>query len=294
MKTLTIETRNPIQPDKTRQFSAIMLGFITADALWDGGSANTKHTRPVYLALGGPETTLRPFIYNLKAGRKASVHDDLNNRYDRGSDWVETLKTGNYETLWQRGQNAHICTMLMPDLFALDPGMIDPERCAFASVAPEWWARKQDEKLLANRELCGRILAHADRLGLTSDRRSRPIPIPQPWSEELILSLVAQAGHFYLMLDKRTRRPLINDMAFAVQLYAAALHHGLASFWRKAGESLYGERWGYVKSWWGEGFTAENAHLIGFRQGVILVTSQANLDGFLANQIRLYREVSHG
>lgn len=293
---LTIEVKNPVQPDKTRRFAAIMLGYITADALWEGGAAvNKTARRPVYLALGGPETTLRPFIYNMKSGRKAALTNDINtSSFDRDANWVETLKTGGYETIWQRGQESHICTMLMPELFAIDPGMIEPERCAFASVAPNWWADAQMKVIAADHNLCGRIFRHAKAIGLMGDSNKRLIPIPTSWNEDIILDLLPQAGHFYLMLDKRTRRPLINDLAFAVQLYAAALHHGLASFWRAPGQSIYGEMWGYSKAAWAAGFVADNPQLLGFRQGVLLATSQNNLDGFLANQIRLYREVTNG
>lgn len=69
MKQLVIETKNPVQPDKTRRFAAALLGYVTADTLWEGGRALNKPARPVYLSLGGTEPQLRPVLYNLKSGR---------------------------------------------------------------------------------------------------------------------------------------------------------------------------------------------------------------------------------
>ena len=60
---------------KTRTFSVHLLGYLTADALWEpGGKGSTE--RPVWLAYFGTERESHPFTANLRAGRKATARGD--------------------------------------------------------------------------------------------------------------------------------------------------------------------------------------------------------------------------
>src|SRR5436309_4263130 len=68
--TLTIRTEPKKDPDaKTGTFSVQLLGFVSADALWEPGGNGSAY-RPVWIAYAGTEREAHPFTGNLRAGRK--------------------------------------------------------------------------------------------------------------------------------------------------------------------------------------------------------------------------------
>lgn len=280
MMQLTIEVQDKIKDNKSRSFSAILLGYIAAP-LWDGGTTDTNSIRPVYLSLTGTETSLRPFLANLKRGAKALMSDTKNgyvSRNDRTN--IECLRSAGYETFWHRmSDGAAVVTLYLPEVFAVDPGMIDPDRCDFLSMPPLWWCEKQS-RLLADKT--AEVIRHAAALGLTSlaGGKDRHIPIEKVYTNEQIVELIPMAGHFAMMLDRRTRRPLINDMRFSLQIYIAAFYHGLASV--PNGSSK-----------WSGPFKTSGTDRLGFATGTLVRVTHAKLDAFLAQQIAIYQEITH-
>lgn len=279
MMQLTIEVQDKIKDNKSRSFSAILLGYIAAP-LWEGAAADTMNIRPVYLSLAGTETSLRPFLANLKRGAKALLSDTKQgwvSRNDRTN--IECLRSAGYETFWHRHGDTAIVTLYLPEVFAVDPGMIDPDRCDFLSMPPLWWCEKQS-RLLADKT--AEVIRHAAALGLTSPAggKDRHIPIEKVYTNEQIVELIPMAGHFAMMLDRRTRRPLINDMRFSLQIYIAAFYHGLASV--SGGSSK-----------WSGAFKTSGTDRLGFASGTLVLTTHKKLDEFLAQQIAIYQEITH-
>ena len=279
MQNLVI-TSKPTADGKTRQFSAILLAYMRADMLWEGGQANTNNLRPVYLVVAGTENGLRPFLANIRAWRKAEVQSDTRRWSSRNATCMEVLKSAGYAYTWQRGDGArggkqHLVTIYLPTLFNVNPGMIDKEMCSFISAPPAWWVKEQDAAL--RRELpdvCTAVLRHARRLGFAD-------------SDDAILAALPQAAHYCMYLDRRTRRPLINDLAFCLQLYYAALEDGVAS--------TSSDKKGAFYHTWANTFECSNVERVGLAaRPVVTHVSQETIDDFLVKQVQLWNEVNHG
>lgn len=277
MKTLSIEDERS-KEGKGRKFRAAMLGYIRADMLWEGGMTATNNLRPVYLTLAGTESALRPFLANMRKGRK--VHIIREGSYRTAVDGrVELLKSAGYDFVWHRGKSLSLVTAYQVDLFNADPGMIDHETIKFISAPPRWWVDAQGEKLPAAD--VARVQAHLRRLGVGAQSGHLPLPIDL----DELRPFIAAAAHFSLYLDKRTRRPLINDLTFTTQLYLASLHHGAASY-----TNGYGWAWG-VHGWAvnHDHFDGYSLGKLGFFPPVVVSLSQDDMDRFLAQQIKLWR-----
>lgn len=147
MYTLTITP--PPAPDsgqKTRSFSAGLVAYVTADQLWDGGKATTDTIRPIWLQVAGTSGAIRPFVTNLQAGRVAAMTRTSASSSARSKPpRIELLRTAGYHWHWQRTAHGVIATAYLPEPVALDPGMIDPDRCAFVCLTPRWWVDQHGE-----------------------------------------------------------------------------------------------------------------------------------------------------
>ncbi|MES2384509.1 MAG: hypothetical protein V4593_08165 [Pseudomonadota bacterium] len=180
-----------IQPDpnagkKGRSFSAKLTSYVVADHMWDSGGGS--NIRPIWAQFVGSDAELRPFATNLKLGRKA---EPTQGRNRSPSDRLEFLRSANYQLAWQREVEGTILTVYHPDLFRLDPGMVDPAGVAFVMLVPQWWLAAQTLPAVGGAD-------------------------------------AARASLFAAYLDRRTRCPLVNDTAFYVQLLSAALEAGHA------------------------------------------------------------------
>lgn len=274
MMKLTIEVQDKIKDNKSRAFSAALLGYIAAP-VWESGMTDTgNNIRPVYLSVAGTETSLRPFLANLKRGAKALITDGdrYMSRNDRTN--IECIRSASYESFWHRMDNSVVVTLYIAEAFAVDPGMIDPARCDFLSMPTKWWCEKQ-LRLIAPSVVDG-VVAHAAALGLM-EKESRKRAV---YSEHDVVRFTPIAGHFAMMLDRRTRRPLINDLRFSFQIYAAALDQAIAAPSGGSGK-------------WSGSFKCFGADRLGFEPGVVVHVTHDKLDRFLAEQIAIYQETAH-
>jgi hypothetical protein len=293
------------QAVKSRQFSAELLAYVTADSLWPGGQADTDNLRPIWAMLGGSEQELRAFVANLQLGHLAAIPKE---GYSRSAPTrFEFLKSGGYRYVWHKvsgltfggqeggnspAQQLALVTIYQPELFRLDPGMVDPELCRFVMLPPLWWVERELARLREDEISCAHLLAHARALGL------------EGWGlgfeAEEILSQVPAAAYFAAYLDRRTQKPIPDSLDFYLQLYFHALREGIATLsLHPASANPYRndsakEAWG-----WARHKTAKNTsqsyleidtHLVGLASGVAVNVTQARLDKFLAEQVRLYFE----
>lgn len=207
---------------KTRSFSATCVAVVTADRLFDESGGKT--IRPVWAMFAGTEQMLRPFMANLRLGRKAEPHGN-----NRGGDSVrlEFLKGVGYQVAWQREEEGTLATIYHPDLFRLDPGMVDPTGINFVILTPADWAAQQD---VDTKE----VVDFVEGFRFPLDRT-------------VLEALVPTAYLFAAYLDRRTRCPLIADGRFYLQLLCGALDKGLASFPSNNIRYSYGNRhdWGH-------------------------------------------------
>lgn len=197
------------QESKGRQFSAYWLGGIIANSLWDGGSnASDTMERPVYCSFAGSDQELRAFTANILSGRRV-IFDQTG--YSRAKTaGVEIMKSGGYKTAWQREPEGSIVTFYLPQLFTLDPGMVDPETIRFIVQPSNQWLGSQT--LDPNP-----TIRHLSRMGF-------------PQSPEWITEWLPIACLWASYLDRRTARPLIMEPRFYMQLLLRMLLDGGCSF----------------------------------------------------------------
>jgi hypothetical protein len=199
MKELTIQTE---QKGKGRAFSASLVSYVEAAVLPRGNDT----IRPVYLALAGTENELRPFVANLRTGKKAEAGY-------RGRERFEVLKSSGFQCSWQRTPLGALVTLFAPDYFALDPGMVDPKGVEFIVLPAQRWLRESS------------------------------VEVPSFVPEDRAADVRHLAPLFIAYLDRRTRCPLIPDPRFYVQVLSHALDQGLACFSQTSG-SRYSRAWG--------------------------------------------------
>lgn len=132
MRTLTIESG---KGDKTRSFSAVLLGMVTCPRLVPSPDRDCK--RPLWMTLAASEAQMRAFVANLQDGRKAMMEGDKSKK-------IELLKSSGYVAATQREVEGALATLYLPDLVRLDPGMVDPEGAKFLMVVSRPWLNAQE------------------------------------------------------------------------------------------------------------------------------------------------------
>ena len=246
---------------KGRSFRGVLATGIVANGLFDEG-ASGETIRPIWALFLGSEAELRPFMANLKVGRKAEPFGGSSKKSD--GERLEFLRSVGFQIAWQREPEGSMVTIYHPELFRLDPGMVDPAGIKFVLLVPPHWEAQQK----VDRE---KALEHTARLGYTQGS-----------------DLVEAAYLFAAYLDRRTRCPLVADGRFYLQLLLAALDQGMASFPGSGLQYQYGYHdhpWGYHKSHW---LQAEGLQYIGNPKLISVKTSHEAFEIFLAEQVELY------
>lgn len=234
MKDVVIEPKT----GKGRSFRATLVGYVEClDVLPRQNDA----ARPLFLALAGSDNELRPFVANLRTGKKAEC-------WYRAREKYEVLKSSGFQVTWQRTPKGSLATLFAPDLFCLDPGMVDPKGVTFCLLPARTWLKPSD------------------------------VPVPSCVPADRVNDVRQLAPLFIAYLDRRTRCPLIPDPRFYVQVLANALDEGLAEFSRAERYSLK----------WAESSTFETYGLdeLGFGPALFFKTSHDRLEEFLARQVQ--------
>ncbi len=272
MQELVIQQKD--DDKKGRSFQAICLAVMTANALFP--EANGKTIRPVWAMFAGSDAQLRPFMANLKLGRKAEPRIE-SYRKQGDSERVEFLKTIGYYMAWQRETEGSIATIYHPDLFRLDPGMVDPSGISFVMLVPSEWEDRQA----------------VDREAAVSYVSAFRYPL----SPEKLHALVPAAYLFAAYLDRRTRCPLIADGRFYLQLLCAALDSGFASFPGSDVKYCYNHRsdWGINSK---QGFNiaiggydrihTPGIEVLSLRHAISFLAKHTDFEAFLAEQVAIY------
>lgn len=232
----------PQKEGKGRSFRATLLSYVEAGVLWPRGNDTF---RPVHMTLAGSDNELRPFVANLRTGKKAVAGY-------KGREKYEVLKSAGFQCAWQRHALGSLVTIFAPDLFCLDPGMVDPKGVSFVLLPSREWLKPSSVAL--------------------------PACVPEAQADDVR----ALAPLFIAYLDRRTRCPLIPDERFYAQVLANALEQGLATFSRK---TEYGNtEWGVH----GRGFREVGIEDAGYARGVLFHASHETLEAFLAEQVKTY------
>mgnify|MGYP001564961436 FL=1 len=250
---------------KGRSFQATLLAYALADSLWVGGCTGGDVTRPAWMLFGGSDSALRAFVANLQTGRKAV--NPFGRKWDNNEKF-EVLKSAGFQYAWQRTPIGSVVTVFLPDLFRIDPGMVDPKGIQFCLLPAKDWLQPADP---------------------TAEAHIRKLGVPKV-AEKMLSHALALAPIFIAYLDRRTRCPLIPDVRFYAQVLVASLTVGHASW---GIEAQYGERnWGENKSL---AFREHGTKDAGMMPGIVFKADHAEFETFLAEQVRIYFEqVGHG
>ncbi len=253
---------------KGRVFGATQVALVTADGLFPEG-ASGETIRPVWAMFAGTEAELRPFIANLRTGRKAEKPSNYSRR-GNNSERLEFLKSVGYQVAWQKETEGCLVTLYHPDLFRLDPGMVDPDGISFVLLVPSAWSAAQNLDPAT-------AVEHVQNIGC-------------PVDESLNLEALVPTAHlFAAYLDRRTRCPILADGRFYLQLFLSALDKRLASF---PGDNF---RWNaYDRDAWGynhlHGFNAQDLDKVGILHAISLRSPHEEFEAFLAEEVRIFFE----
>lgn len=200
MQELTIQS----ETKKGRAFSATMLNCIVANQFWPEGKINeTKVSRPVYASFAGTEAELRAFIANLRSGRKAQSANSSSYRWNHNT--FEFLRSIKYRFLWQKHQEGSICTVFLPDLFIIDPGIIESDEIKFIMLPTL--------ETIQNQVI---TISHPETISYYEKYHKNYGP-----------NEVALATLFSIMLSRRISLPYPADPKFFLQLYWACQERGI-------------------------------------------------------------------
>lgn len=252
---------------KGRTFRAVCLATVEADGLWAGGMTNTDDIRPVWAMFAGSENEMRPFMANLIVGRKALTPQRSWGRRKDGTR-IEVLRSAKFQTTWQKEIEGTISTVFYPDLFRLDPGMVDPQGIQFVVLPSREWVAKQHVDV-------GPVLKHLAKFSC-------------PLKEDQLAALVPISYLFAAYLDRRTRCPLLADGRFYAQLLIACLSTGYASW--SSDESYYREApFGVHRSL---GFREVGTSDVGLLPGIAFRSNHEQIEKLLAEQVTLFFEAT--
>lgn len=269
----------PREEGKGRSFGATCAALITAYGAFAEGCEG-KTIRPVWALFANTDSELRSFVANLKGGRKAQPPG-----YGKKGDEsrLEFLRSVGYQVSWQREAEGALATIYHPELFRLDPGLIDPRGISFVLLVPSDWSQAQDvDVATAVRHVVG-ISPHV--------------------GEERLSSLVSTAYLFAAYLDRRTRCPLVADGRFYLQLLVAALETGVASLpgsdIGRRGSMYMREEWGrhahhQFNVEIGTGYDGSGLHTIGLDHAISVLVKHPAFEEFLAEQVTLFFERTGG
>lgn len=231
-------------------FQAKMAAYILSSGFVDSG----KFHRPVFAVFMGSYTSIRPFIANAMLGKriKEGKHESF-----------EFLKSEGYKWTWQRHGEGVAVTAHLPEIFAVDPGMVDPKGIHFLFTLPDEYVRAQsfpEAPLVMAKLSCFKF------------------PVEDALSDKNWHSTFANAYAFATYLDRRTRSPIIADPAFYVYLYLMAIE---ARFLRVTDSSLFYNSYSPHDK-------AQGLEKLGL--GVVhkVYTSHTAFDEFLAEAVKVY------
>jgi hypothetical protein len=257
-RSLVIETD---EGKKGRSFKANLLGFVTADHLWEGGRTDSSAIRPIVLVVAASEAQMGPFVANLRGGRKAVEEQAF--RGARGGKRFELLRSAGYAFAWQRFPEGAVVTAYLPDLIRLDPGMVDPTGARFLLLPSAAWVDAER----AHVDVDG-LVAHVERLGLV-DCHGR-------LNADLASAIAPLASLFIAYLDRRVRAPIMPDARFHLQVLLACLCGGLAIC---AGRDGYGPP---------RAVEAERTEECGFGLPIAFRATQDAIESLLSEQVSLF------
>lgn len=260
----------PKKEGKGRTFHAVMLASVEADPIWSGGLSKSENMRPVWAMFAGSNQELQAFMANLTTGRLGLCSRVYGSYRPGKEDRIEFLRSARYQTIWQREEEGTVATIYQPDLFKMDPGMVDPSGIYFILLPSQEWFTAQT----------------LDVTPLTRHLESCGYALDQEWVD----NWGPVAYLFAAYLDRRTRCPLVADGRFYTQLMAACLQNKLASFAIKDHFSRDQEFGVHSLHNYHE-MGLEN---VGLRKGLVFSSNHSDFERVLAQEVETFFRVTGG
>ena len=267
----------PKEEGKGRSFRAMCLTMVQADCL-SPIAPNADVVRPVLAVFAAGDAELRPFVTNLQLGRKAEF--DGGGRRDKVR--VEFLRSGGYQVFTQRETEGAIATVCIPDLFRVDPGMVDPEAIRFITFPrASWLTQEPEDRAEANelRDTYRMMARHAASVGF--DHRT----------EARLMELAPLSYLFAAFLDRRTRCPILADGRFYLHLMLACLRDGLAGFARDkrgTGSAYYHDKRPFGLAAEFDSFVVEGGAEAGFGGAIAFKAKHEEFETLLAAETTVF------
>ena len=183
---------------KSRIFQSILLASVTS------GDTN----RPVWACFANTESELRAFCANVRMGRK------LVDSNGKSAERMEFLKSEKFAFAWQHHRDVSSVVIYQPQLFILDPGMVDIQQGIHFICMPGFqWLHNQ--VLPDEASIVWHSRAAIQRVGMDAKRAAALVPL-----SHLVVAY----------LDRRTRVPILADARFYYQLLLRLCREDIARF----------------------------------------------------------------
>ncbi len=198
---------------KTRSFAVRLLGYLTADRLWDAPAAGPA-VHPVWIAYFGTDGESGPFTANFRVGREARTRNERFRIPKKAAHrWTAAKVPGGVVTVGY-----------LPELFHLEPpGPFVDREVRFVLAPARGWLAEQAEALAAELGEDAPDAARAALFAAYLDRRT-PLPLLRDLRFHLRLYRAALEQPWVLRPgESRTYAPL-----YAAGVEAAGLDHPLA------------------------------------------------------------------
>jgi len=266
----------PQQEGKGRVFSATLLSYVEADPMWETGRSAGETIRPLWMMCCGSDQELRAFVANLRTGRKATFGNKAgysSYRYGK-QERFEILRSSNFQVSWQKEPEGSIVTLYHPDLFQIDPGLVDETHIQFILLPTAAWHSEQKIDTTP-------IVQHLRKCGYQQ-------------SDEELSALSITSFLFATYLDRRTRCPLVADGRFYAQLMLSCLKQGLASFRKTDRYSYTYEDSGTFGIHRRQSFYEFDTTDVGLLSGIAMWADHIQFEEVLAREVTLYMQITRG
>lgn len=201
------------EKSKGRSFTFSVLGAVQADPWWASGSGGVN-LRPAFLAIGASEGEIRAVVANLRMGKEAQFVGASPTRRDAT---LEFLKSHKHSLAFQRLRSGVVATFTAPDIFNVNPGMVEPSGIKFITMVTPKDLEVPWDKDAAFATVCK-----------YADQESAKAPYRYDADVFWFKRFIPYAPYVIQQLDARSRAPLLADPSFYALLLYFMVREGMA------------------------------------------------------------------
>ncbi len=298
MKIIRATTIKTLKNSKGHSVTVHLEGFIAAQDFYDD-RANPDSARPVWAVFSGTEDNMRGFTANLIGlGIPARLHVDGEEGEKGRIECPRSLgyKTSSFYDPEQRGAVA--LRVYLPAYAVTLAPLEEGEPIKFVKTTPTDWYQEQLDWLRQQPEVSRAIVEHGERIGIVEGGSSKyqrsQLSLPIKLNSAELLELIPHAAEVLELAMQVSHTTVIPTLAFAVQLYLAALSEGLFSLphtaksKQKDVQSDPDDRWFWARRRDMTSFECVGLNNIGFSHATLIGCARSQLDRLIDKQAMLY------